>query len=199
MLQLPDSMRSAAISRLNTDTDHWWLRDVTNSYGKLDVELLYWIIDNKDNSIMVALDRTRNAIVLTGPGGLGLASDLLGKAYGGEPWKTLGVSQFAKTIMAWYSDPRSHVTTPAFFDKRKPFLQGWLAGREKSADVLQQVCREPIFSLNAGRWTLDFNAINRRGGIERWLVRGESGSFKISDVNVSIVKEDGTFYFPEEL
>jgi hypothetical protein len=199
MPPLPENMRAIAMKRLSNDAAHWWIRDVTNSYGKLDAELLYWIIDGNDNSIIVVLDRNKNAFALTGREGLGIASDLLGKAYGGEPWQIVGVANFAKTIMAWHSDPRSHVTTPAFFNKQKPVLQSWLSGREKDARALQQVCREPFFTHDSGRWTLDFNAINRRGGIERWIVHGESGNFRITEVSVSTVRTDGTFYFPEEL
>lgn len=199
MQSLPENVRLVALSQLSPNTDRWWVRNASKRYSKFDMAAIYWIVDEGDRSITIAVDGHEQAMALTGREGLAVVSNLLDKAYGARPWESLGVSKFAETIMALYSDPRSHVTTPAFFEKQRPVLQSWLTGREKEPGALQQVCVEPAFNFDNINWALEFNAINRRGGIERWAVKGRSPDFKITGVAISTVKEDGTFYFPEEM
>lgn len=199
MQELPEELRSVAGQLLNSDAAHWWVRDVSKSFGSFDVEALYWIIDSEDKSIVVALRHDGSFASLAGAKALPLVSELIRKTFGAEPWLSIGAETLGKTIMAWYSDPRSYLTTPAFFEKQRAVLMSWLTGREKDPRVLQQVCREPILTSVGERWTLDFNAINRRGGIENWVARGTGNPFTITDVNVSVIKEDGSFNFPDEL
>lgn len=198
MPQLPEKLRVLAAQYLDANEKSWWVRNVTASYGKLDLEQLYWIIDSKDNSITVA-QRNGEFAVLNGVQGLTLASELLGKSHGAEPWRTMGVEKLGKAIISWHRDPRSYILTEAFFRKKQAVLKGWLTGREKDPEALRAVCREPIFTFNNGHWILDFNAINRRGGVERWVIQGKTAHFLINEIVVTMVKDDGTFNFPDEL
>ena len=199
MQQLPEKLRLIAFQHLNADDRRWWVRDVTASYGKLEVERLFWIIDSEDHSITLAQCRNGEFYLLSGPQGLALSSELLVKAYGNEPWRTLGVEKLGKIIMSWHSDPRAYIATESFFQKQRPVLKSWLTKREKDASALLSVCRDPILTQDGIHWNLDFNAINRRGGVEHWIIKGDATNFMIKDVTITTVKPDGTFNFPDEL
>ncbi len=199
MKPIPDKLRSVALQNLNANDKAWWVRDVTHSYGKLDLERLYWIIDSEDKSITVVQGRNEEFFSLNGPEGLALSSKLLAKAYGKEPWIAMGVEKLGKTIMSWYRDPRAYILTEVFFGKQQPVIKSWLTGREKDPASLKAVCREPVFTLSDGNWSLDLNAINRYGGVERWIIQGQTVNFMIKDIFITKVKDEGTFNFPDEL
>jgi hypothetical protein len=199
MQHLPDKLRLVALQYLHANYGAWWVRDVTASYGKLDVERLYWIIDSEDNSITIAQLLNGEFSVLSGTRGLALSSQLLSKAYGDEPWRTLGVEKLGKIVVSWYRDSRSYILTEAFFSKQQPVLNSWLTSMEKDPATLHSLCYEPVFALNGDNWMLDFNAINRQGGVEHWVIKGQKIYFMIKEVVVTMVKRDGTFNFPDEL
>lgn len=199
MHQLPDPLRAIALQYLNNEDSKWWVRNATASYGTLDVAHLYWIIDSTDHSVTVMQDRNGIFSSLAGAQGLSLSGRLLSKAYGEEPWKVIGLEKFGKTIMSWYSDPRAYLLTEQFFSKQQPVLASWLTQREKDPAALKALCREPVLALAGSSWTLKFNAINRRGGVELWAIRGETAPFAINQVDVAMIKENGTFHFPDEL
>lgn len=198
MPNLPDKLRSAAADYLNRDTAKWWVRDATRSYGNLDVDGLYWLIDSEDRSVMVA-ERRGIWTPLAGSAGLPLAGELLSRAHGSTPWEGMGLDKFAKTLASWYSDPRLHLTNEAFFQRQERVIGSWLAGREKDPAAFRALRREAELKRAGPQWTLDFQTINRRGGIEAWSVQGTAEPFRIDKVNVAPVRPDGTFYFPEEL
>jgi hypothetical protein len=199
MQQIPEELRSIALQFLNANDKAWWVRDVTRSYGKLDLERLYWIIDSEDKSVTVVQDHNGKFFPLNGDDGLALSGKLLAKTHGEEPWLTMGAEKLGKTIISWYRDPRAHILTETFFSRQQPVLKSWLTGREKDPQALRDLCREPIFTLGGGKWSLDFNAINRHGGVERWIMNGQAAGFTIKTVSATKIKDDGTFNFPDEL
>ena len=196
--KIPEKLLVAGADYLNRDTAHWWVRDATNSYGKLDLDGLYWLIDSDDRSVMVA-ERRGVWTPLAPPIGLPLASELLARAHGNTPWDKMGLDAFAKTLASWFSDPRLYLTNEAFMRKQERVISSWLAGQERNPDAFRALRREAELKRTGDKWTLEFQAINRKGGVGFWSIEGHAEPFRVERVAVTPVRPDGTFYFPDEL
>jgi hypothetical protein len=198
---MPDELKQLIIKTLNSPEDSWWKRNLTNSYKWLRTEEIYWIIDSEtDKSLMAIKNSDGSYKCLNCPGGIPVISSIIEVNLGKDPIDKLGVENFARLLMEWHSDPRGYVATLQFFEKKQSTLDSWLMGKETNPQALRDICIEPIFKQEEdGRWSLAFNLINRYGGVEQWTVKGKSRNFEIQSIDIKSLKENGTFYYPDEL
>lgn len=198
---MPDDLQQLIVKTLDSPESDWWKRNLTNSYKWLRTEEIYWIIDSDTNKSVMAIKLSDGTYkCLNCPTGIPVISSIIAANLGKTPVKKLGVEDFARLLMEWHSDPRGYVATPQFFEKKQSTLDSWLMGKETNPQALRDVCVEPVFvSEGVGSWSLVYNVINRHGGVERWTVKGKAGNFEIQTIDIKSLKENGTFYYPDEL
>ncbi len=197
---IPDGLKRAVADQISPPENEWWIRDLTESYPWLRNAKIYWIIDSKSNSGIVLKDASGSYECLNCPGSESRIGDVIAANLGEVPSETLSVTKLAQLLMEWYQDPRGYVATPEFLDDQEAVLDSWLMGSEKDHKVLRASCVSPAYTtMEDSGWVLIFNAINRHGGVEEWTVRGKSERFEIKSIKIRMLKDNGTFYYPEEL
>ncbi|MCU0840965.1 MAG: hypothetical protein MUC79_04480 [Thiobacillaceae bacterium] len=199
-VQLDRQVIECASERINPPTADWWVRDLSHSYPWLKVDRLLWIIDSKTDASALVLRQGGSCACLNGDRGVEAISRLLSSATVGIKPGQLSAEQLATTIMEWSSDPRGYVLSPDFWAKKQGQLQNWMRGRITDPENLRQMCIAPWLDRRSdGSWTLKFNAINRFGGVEHWIVKGSSEPFAVTSIDHGVIQENGSYYFPDEL
>jgi hypothetical protein len=198
---LPNEVKQLAGEILGSEEEDWWVRELTDTYKWLANDKIYWIIESDtDRSVLADLKPDNSCACLNCPDGLPIISNIIATNLGSDAIEKLGTDNFSLLLAEWHSDPRCYIATPRFFEKKQNEINDWLLGTEPDPQVLRDACVEPTLSRDPnGTWTLVYNVINRRGGIEQYTVQGTSGSFEIRSIDVKSLKEDGTFYYPDEL
>ena len=198
--QLTEDLRELVSEILESNESEWWIRDLTESYGWLASGEIVWFIESDtDRSLMTA--RLKDGVAcLSCPDGSAAVSKILADDLGDRPFDSLGTENFAKLLAEWRSDPRCYLLTPHFFETKQPEIDDWLMGTETDANALKEACVEPNFKLEtSGKWLLEFNLINRFGAVERWRAAGTSLGFSIDAIDIQTLKENGSYYYPDEI
>ncbi|MCK4857940.1 MAG: hypothetical protein KAT58_08235 [candidate division Zixibacteria bacterium] len=199
-VSIPPGLKQAASGNVNPPEEEWWIRELTDSYPWLHGEEIYWIIDSESNSAMVLKGLAGEYECLNRPDKAGRIGEVIAVNLGEVPSESLNVLDMARLLMEWYRDPRGHIANPEFLESERDVLDTWMMGTETDINVLRTSCVPVTFTNNDdGTWLLVFNALNRLGGVEKWTVSGKSGEFEITAIEIEILKENGTFYYPDEL
>lgn len=104
--------------------------------------------------------------------------------------------QLGQAVRCLTFEPRGEIATPEFLQRLGPYLQRWLrpdnaANRKLFAD---QCTGAVLTSPMPGRWTLEFNCFNVRGGVELWMVEGDATAVLTAAKTEKLPK--GTFFWP---
>jgi len=197
---VPEALIRAVGSRLDSEVEHWWVRDLTDSYHWLRGARIYWVIGSEFGSAVASSDAPDRFVCLSCPGGLSAVSRQIAENLGSAPWSVLGVDGFARLIVEWTEDPRVRVADLAFLTSQSAVMETWLLGREKSEAVFAGACVDPTLSQTSeGRFELRFNAIDHAGAVKRLIVGLRQNPFEIEKIDVEIIHPEGTFSYPDEL
>lgn len=199
---LPDEVKDLAVQVLGSSEDDWWVRDLTDTYKWLGGEKVFWVIESDtDRSMMAVLSADKTSDCLNcSDDSVSAISRIIRTNLGDKAIERLGVEGFARLLAEWRSDPRCYLATPRFFEVKQDEINDWLLGTEHDPQALRDICVEPAINKDLrGNWTIAYNVIDRFGGVDRWSVKGASDDFVIQAIDISTVKEKGSFYYPDEL
>ena len=178
----------------------WWIRDLSNSYKWLDGQELLWVIDGETDASLLLYKVPRGGWArLNDPkAGLRIISDILRARPERTAFPKRNTEQFAHLMMEWLQEPRGYVCSPSFLTEQSAVLNTFLVKGSAGMEDLRKVCVHPTYSETGNRWTVQFNVLNAKGSIKKWMVSGSISEFEVDQVNQEVIYSDGTFYYPNE-
>ena len=197
---LTSDLKKAALEKVDPPEDEWWVRDITDSYPWLGEAKLFWIIDSKGQSAMIIGHPDESYECLNQPSKTSRIGEIIRAKLGEVPSEKMSVKNMARLITQWHREPRGHIADQSFLDKNRPVLDSWLTSNAQSVSEIESVCFPVQYKASAnGRWSLLFNYLNHEGGVDQWVIKGTQDEFSIETINISEVRPQGTFFYPDEL
>ncbi|HEX2091078.1 MAG TPA: hypothetical protein VHG28_01705 [Longimicrobiaceae bacterium] len=194
---LPPELRRTVEDHLDPDTEEWWIRDLASSYPWADAGGIYWIVDVDGRSALVVEDREGRFRRLDGSPGLPALSEFVARGREAAP-ESFTPRGLAELLAQWHLDPRVQLLDSEFFRVQEPVLDSWIVDGGPGVEVLRSLGAEPRLVRKDGSWVLTCHVVNPQGGVEKCVVRGTFEPFAVLSFDVQALKEDGTFFYPDE-
>ncbi len=169
--------------------------NVGAEYEWLTVGKLYWVMGPGDPGVLVAAPGGgRGPVRLTGD--IPALKDFLGMQFNGRLPGVSALSGIARLVKDAIIGKGGSIATPDFFESQRRHLDEWLKGRERDPDKLKRLCSGIHTSLVKNEWTIEFNVINGRGGVDVVRASGTASPLVLLYINVEVVKARGEFNYP---
>ena len=167
-------------------------------YQWLTVGSLYWVMGPLDPSRLVAVvGDGKPPILLTGD--IVALKEFLALQFNGRLPGVGALNDVAQLVKDAVVGSGGSIATPEFFaSQKRDGLDRWLKGRERDPAQLEKLCSGIRASLKKNEWTLEFNVINRSGGVDVVRAAGTASPLMLRNVSVAVVKARGEFSYPLE-
>ena len=199
---LPVQVRAKIGEEFKSPEDRWWVRDITSGYPWLVNARILWLLDSgSNNSVVIYLGQSGKAVILNQENGFDKIYSLLETHFSDILHDDVKRIAMLNVVKDWVIEPRGHIGSTEFWMKEKPVLDSWLLGDNKESAVFKKYCADPNFFFDQmnDSWTISYFVFNPEGGVNLVKVFGTDKPFRINKISVEIVKEAGSFYFPDEL
>jgi len=201
--KLPEGLENTVKKVLSSPSDVWWTRNLSESYPWLKGKSLFWIIDGETGESVVALQNdSKTWDILNSPSSLKILSNLLHDHINQIVSSKVDMLKIADVIRELYQDPRGHICDQEFirYNEEMGLLGSFIINDKNDQAKLKSFCKNPDYHSDDNKnWVLDFNVLNRHGGIDTWKVVGYSTPFSIESINIDSILPDNSFYYPDEL
>jgi hypothetical protein len=195
---IPPEIRQEVIQRIDQNATHWWRRDMKVSYPWLSPQFVSWFVGQDFGSVVIADDRPNKSFLYASPEGLRALSHDMGHAFGADPLTAMPTERLSDILVGLTDDPRQMAITPQWFARTVNTRAGWMRGTEKTPEVLEKLCLEPMIERTVERWRFTVHVIEYNGAVSRRIFRGTYAPFTIVDVTRQQLATPGTFSYPLE-
>ena len=169
--------------------------DISEAFPWLRQGELIWARTLKFKAAVFWARQGLEPIQLNGSQPLGILARLLVRQTGGLT-KGVSAAELAEAIRCLTVEPRGYVCTPKFRAWIYPYLRFWVRGNNaEDRERLFQLCNGPVLKRSDDEaWSLEFNYLNPKGGVESWSASGDA--LEIHQAESSDAVEQGTYLWP---
>jgi len=173
------------------------IRDFSESYNWLEGKKLFCVFNFMENTqaLLLLEDKKAGWIHLNQTNASKFFSFLKPLTLSADLSSFEEVRSLAETIFQLYQDPRGELIDDLFIKRNEEVLFSYLSTDTDNTDLLRLHGKKISYSKKGDGWQLNFNVMNKDGGIYNWdVLIGD----KTESVNITQLEKDGTFYFPNE-
>lgn len=184
---LSESVHKLIKTRIDSDKDSWWIRNLASSYPWLPEEYkLIWVLDTKSSkTLLISISpNSKTPTVLELGNNMAPISELLRIRYPSFPNKSIDQLFLVELLKDFLVDPRVYVGSKEFWKEQKPVIDSWLYGSINSASTFKKYCKDPHFRFSRNEWEVSFNVFNMQGGVTSLFVSGNIKPFTIDKVRI---------------
>lgn len=193
------AVRALLSQALNKSPGDLRFGEITQLFPWAKMHSFFWAVDRDRNSA-VAATRIGEGEVLLLSDDLGIAklSQILIAEIGTIPGG-IDAREFASSIRRLTVAPPGIIASSDMFSgPTSPPMEGWLINNTtKDRDLLRSQLVQPTLDIQPDKsWILRFRYFNPKGGVESWVVSGDSGAIRAAELE--IIVPNGTFNWPFE-
>jgi hypothetical protein len=168
------------------------------AYQWVTVGNLYWVMGPLEPPLLVAVPGAgRPPVLLTGD--IAALKSFLALQFNGRLPDVGALNGIAQLVKDAVIGKGGSIGSREFFQSQRDGLDEWLKGRERDPAEFERLCSGIRGSLAKNEWTLEFNVINARGGVDVVRAAGTASPLTLQHVSVGVVKARGAFSYPLEV